>query len=302
MLPDGVLRDTKSLEVPWECVDKERSKQVKLQVRAVDDATFALRQSTRVSTEAPIGYLLCGTDRALLLDTGDAKDAADCPLRETVDALLTEWAEAHEIPCPPLVVAHTHGHYDHVKGDAQFADRPDTMVVAKDVDTVHGFFGLSQTPGTTAEFELGDRTLLITATPGHDARSITTVDPSAGFMISGDTAYPGRLYIDDLPAAKTSLQAMVVLAEEHEVDTVLGCHVERTADGGDIPLRARFHASESSFTLSLEELRALRDQVLQTTGSGIHSGDPMTLYVDNPTWPMLKLLGRGLLARVTGRG
>ncbi|MBB2892357.1 MBL fold metallo-hydrolase [Flexivirga oryzae] len=302
VLPGGVLRDTGPLDAPWDCVSKDASKRWKLEVRAVDDATFALRQSTRVSTEAPIGYLLCGTERALLLDTGDAKETADCPLRETVDALLDEWAASQDVSRPPLVVAHTHGHYDHVKGDPQFAGRPDTTIVAKDVDAVHAFFGLDGTPGATTEFDLGGRLLLITAIPGHDARSIATVDPAAGLLVSGDTAYPGRLYVDDLAAAKVSLRSMVDLAEAHGVHTVLGCHVERAADGGDIPLRARFHPEEVPFALTLEQLRALRDHVDRAAGKGVHPGDPMTLYVGNPPWPMLKLLGRGLLARATGRG
>lgn len=302
VLPHDVLRDAQPLDAPWECVDKAASKRWKLEVRPIDGATFALRQSTRVSTEAPIGYLLCGTRRALLLDTGDAKEATRCPLRATADALLDEWSASHEVPCPPLVVAHTHGHYDHVKGDAQFADRPDTTIVATDVESVHGFFGLTETIGATTGFDLGDRTLLITATPGHDARSITTIDPAAGLMFSGDIAYPGRLYVDDLPAAKVSLAAMVDLAETHGIHTALGAHVENDIHGGGFPVMTRFHRDEAPFTLTIAQLRTLRDDVRRADGNGVHAGDPMTLYVGNTYWPMLKLLVRGIAWRLTGRG
>lgn len=301
-LPEGVLHASQPLDAPWACVDKDASKRWKLEVRDIDEATFALRQSTRVSPEAPIGYLLCGTRRVLLLDTGDAKDVAECPLRATVDALLDEWSESHGLARPPLVVAHTHGHNDHTNGDAQFIDRPDTTVVAKDVDDVHNFFALPGTVGATADFDLGDRTLLITATPGHDARSITTIDPAAGLMFSGDTAYPGRLYVEDLPAAKQSLAAMTDLAEAHGIHTILGAHVESDRHGGDYPVMTRFHQDEAPFALTTAQLRALRDAVRRTDGNGVHPGNPMTLYVGKVYWPMLKLLLRGVRWRLAGRG
>lgn len=302
LLPDGVLRSDMSLDAPWACVDKDSSKQIALEVRALDDATYALRQSTRVSAEAPIGYLICGRERALLLDTGDEADPTKCPLQQTVDALLAEWAQQQGVPSPSLIVAHTHGHNDHTKGDVQFADRPDTTVVGKDVDVVRRFFGLSEHPYQAVEFALGGRTLLIISTPGHDARSITTIDPAAGLMFSGDTAYPGRLYVDDLAAAKSSLAAMVDLAETHGVHTVLGAHVENDTHGGDFPVMTRFHRDEAGFSLTVDQLRALRDQLQRVEGKGIHVGTPMTMYVDNPALPMLRLLARGALWRLTGRG
>lgn len=301
-LPDGVLRVDAALDAPWRCVTQDGSKQVMLEIRPINDATFALRQSTRVTAEAPISYLICGTDRALLLDTGDEADAARCPLRQTVDALLNEWAAARGVPCPPLVVAHTHGHNDHTKGDAQFVGRADTTLVDKDVESVHSFFGLGENRDEAVEFALGDRTLFILATPGHDARSITTVDPQAGVMFSGDTAYPGRLYIDDLPAAKNSLATMVALAETHNVHTVLGAHVEHDTHGGDYPVMTRFHRDEQPFSLTVAQLRSLNDDVQRADGKGRHAGRPMSLYVDNPAGPMLRLLARGALWRITGRG
>lgn len=302
VLPEGVLRDAAPLDAPWDCVDKAASRRWKLQVRPVGDGIFALRQSSRVSAEAPIGYLVCGTRRALLLDTGDAKEAARCPLRATVDALLDEWSDSRGIATPPLVVAHTHGHYDHVKGDVQFAGRPDTTIVAKEVEEVHSFFGLAGIAGTTTAFDIGDRALLVTATPGHDARSITTIDPASGLMFSGDTAYPGRLYIEDLPAAKLSLAAMVDLAETHGIHTVLGAHVENARGGGDYPVLTRFHRDEAPFALTSAQLRALRDDVQRADGDGVHAGDPMTLYVGTARRGMLTLLLRALVWRLTGRG
>lgn len=301
-LPAGVLRDHHPLDAAWECVTRTGSRRTTLQVRTIDAATFALRQSSRVNPEAPIGYLVCGTARALLLDTGAVPGADRCPLRATVDALLEQWAGEKHLPNPSLVVAHTHGHYDHVKGDVQFLDRPDTVVVDTDAAAVHRFFGLSENPASTTPFDLGDRTLLVAATPGHDARSITTIDPTAGLMFAGDTAYPGRLYLDDLPAAKASLTAMVDLAEAHGIHTVLGAHVENDGRGGDHPVLTRFHDHEAPFALTVDQLRALRDHVLSVSGDGVFPGDPMTLYVGKAHRAMLMLLARGVARRLVGRG
>lgn len=41
-----------------------------LQLRRVDEATYVLRESMGVTWEAPFVYLLLGSDRTLLLDTG----------------------------------------------------------------------------------------------------------------------------------------------------------------------------------------------------------------------------------------
>lgn len=42
-------------------------------------------------------FLLFGTDRVLLLDTGATEDPKLFPLRATVDELIGEWLTAH--PC-----------------------------------------------------------------------------------------------------------------------------------------------------------------------------------------------------------
>ena len=59
-----------------------------LQVHRVDESTYLLRQSKALSYEGAFLYLLLGSERALLLDTGDISDPAVMPLRATVDSLL----------------------------------------------------------------------------------------------------------------------------------------------------------------------------------------------------------------------
>src|SRR3954470_7376032 len=100
-----------------------------LQVHALEEHTYLLRQNKTTHYEAPFLPLLLGADRALLLDTGATADAAAVPVRATVDRLIDAWLGRHPRAAYPLVVAHTHAHTDHVAGDGQFTDRPGTVVV-----------------------------------------------------------------------------------------------------------------------------------------------------------------------------
>ena len=88
-----------------------------LQVVAVDDDTFVIRQSKCVHFEAPFLCLLVGAERALLHDTGATEDPELFPIRRTVSDLIG----ARQLE---LTVTHTHRHGDHRAGDAQFADHP----------------------------------------------------------------------------------------------------------------------------------------------------------------------------------
>ena len=67
-----------------------------------------LRQAARTHFEKPFLYLLFGTARAMLVDTG----APGVDVAGEVQRLTATRSDAL-----PLVVAHTHGHSDHVAGD-----------------------------------------------------------------------------------------------------------------------------------------------------------------------------------------
>jgi len=87
------------------------------------------------------------------LAVGQARSTADpsyFPLRRTVDALIAAWLADNPRDGYSLTVAHTHGHGDHVAGDEQFTDRPDTVVVGRSVDDVIEFYGLDSWPGGAA--------------------------------------------------------------------------------------------------------------------------------------------------------
>ncbi len=206
-----------SLDVTW---IHGRRGEPEIQVHFYDEHTVIMRQSMRVNYEAPFIYLLFGNDRALLLDTGATADPQLFPLRSTVDSLVRAWQERHPRHGYELVVAHTHGHGDHVAADPQFADRPATTVVPHEEEAVRSFFGFADPPAGSVFFELGGRVLEILDSPGHHKAAITIHDPRTGILFTGDTVLPGRLYIADYRAYRATLDGLVTFAETHTVTHV----------------------------------------------------------------------------------
>ena len=276
-----------------------------IQIHRYDARTVVMRQSKAVSYEAPFLYLFLGDDRALLLDTGATEDAATFPLRATIDQLLAEWLVDHPRAEYPLVVAHTHGHGDHVAGDGQLRNRPNTTVVAKDLDSVRAFWGFTTSgwPEQVVSYDLGGRILEVTGSPGHHATAISIFDPHTGFLLTGDSVYPGRLYAFDPEMFAASLDRLVAFADERPVTHVMGCHIEMTTRPGvDYPLGSTYQPSEPPLQMTVEQLRSVRDAAVALAGRrGIHRYDDYVIVngVGLPTAARLSL--RGLRSRVFGR-
>lgn len=251
-----------------------------IQVHAYDEHTFVLRQNKAVHYEAPFLYLLCGNDRALLLDTGATEDPGSFPLRTTVDAVLEGWLAEHPRPRYELVVAHTHGHGDHIAGDGQFDGRPRTTVVPADLASVRSFFGITDWPADVVPLDLGGRVLEVTGIPGHHEASIAIHDPWTGFLLTGDTVYPGRLYVNDFAAFRESLDRLVAFAGSRPVTHVMGCHIEMSRrPGRDYPIGATYQPDEPPLQMTVAQLTAIRD----ATGPiadvpGVHTFDDFIIF------------------------
>ncbi|AUG75531.1 MBL fold metallo-hydrolase [Kitasatospora sp. MMS16-BH015] len=267
-----------------------------IQVHAYDEHTYLLRQSKTVSFEAPFLFLLFGNERALLLDTGATADPERFPLRATVDGLIDRWLAEHPREGYELVIAHTHGHGDHVAADGQFADRPRTTVVAREAEAAQEFFGFTDWPGQTVGFDLGGRVLDVFGSPGHHQAAITCYDRWTGLLLTGDTVYPGRLYAADFPAFVATLDRMVEFAEAHPVSHVLGCHVEMSdRPGKDYPIGASYQPRELPLELTVDQLREVRAAARAVADRpGVHRYDFFVLYNGKCTAGQLRLLARGL--------
>jgi glyoxylase-like metal-dependent hydrolase (beta-lactamase superfamily II) len=227
------------------------------QVQALDADTFVIRQSVQTNFEAPFLYLVFGHDKVLLLDTG----AEGGQIRPTVDRLIAGWLAAHQRSNIPLVVAHSHSHGDHVAGDAAFRERPDTTVVGLTPADVAGFFGVTNWPNEIARFDLGGRALSIIPTPGHQAAAIMVYDPRLKILLSGDTIYPGRLYIpvNFMGDNRASIDRVAAFAAKHPIRAALGAHIEMTrTPGRDYPHEAATHPDEHPLELPAATIAELQ--------------------------------------------
>ena len=99
---------------------------------------------------------------------------------------------------------HTHSHGDHTAGDGQFAERPDTAVVARRATCV-ALLRLPTTPTGSPQVDSAAAVLDCLATPGHHEAAVTFYDRDSGILLTGDTVYPGRLYVVDWPAFVRSI-------------------------------------------------------------------------------------------------
>jgi glyoxylase-like metal-dependent hydrolase (beta-lactamase superfamily II) len=192
-------------------------------------------------SEETIGYLIAGNERALLFDTGmGIGDLKALTLK--LDKL-------------PIVVLNSHTHDDHVGNNWQFdavygMDTEFTRRNAKgskkdaQAEVVPGEIcgslpaGFDRAAYRTRPWrvskwlhdgdriDLGGRTIEVIATPGHTPDSISLFDRANGLLFTGDTYYPGTVWLyrpeTDLAAYGNSVRRIAAL--QPEVKLVLGAH------------------------------------------------------------------------------
>jgi glyoxylase-like metal-dependent hydrolase (beta-lactamase superfamily II) len=263
-LPDAA--GAKPLFQPW--IDGTAAGEPPMQVQRFDADTFVIRQSVKTNFEAPFLYLLFGKDRALLLDTG----AGGLAVRPTIDSVIADWLKAHHRASIPLIVAHSHSHGDHRLGDAEFKDRPDTTVVGWTAPEVAAFFKIADWPRDVARFDLGGRVLDVIPTPGHHPSHIMVFDERTRLLLSGDSLYPGRLYVpvDQFEAYRDSVDRVVAFTKARHVSHILGAHIEMSREPGrDYPDRAPSHPSEHALELPYADLLDLQAAVHKLDGKPV---------------------------------
>ena len=244
-----------SLDVRWNegASDCKATPQPPLQVHAYESQTFILRQSPCATFEANFLYLLIGSDKALLIDTGAVADPQEMPLAKTIMELLPE-KEGKKLP---LLVAHTHRHSDHRAGDPQFASLPSVQMVPIDLEGVRAFFGFTNWPNGSAQVDLGGRTVDVIPTPGHNETHVAFYDNKTGLLFSGDFLMPGRLLIDDTATYRESALRVVEFLKTRPLTHILGGHIELNKTGEAFRFGSRHHPNEHRLELTREDLIAL---------------------------------------------
>jgi len=244
-----------SLPIQWNigAEDCKASPQPPLQVHAYEPQTFILRQSPCASFEANFLYLLIGSDKALLIDTGAVADPKEMPLAKTILELLPD--KDHKKL--PLLVAHTHRHLDHRAGDPQFASLPSVQTVPIDLEGVRAFFGFTDWPNGISHLDLGDRIVDVIPTPGHNSTHVAFYDNRTGILFSGDFLLPGRLLIEDAAAYRESALRVVDFLKTRPLTHILGGHIELDTAGHAYRFGSHYHPNERRLELAREDLTAL---------------------------------------------
>ena len=180
--------------------------------------------------EEVISYLVVGSRKALLFDTG----MGISNIRKVVEGLTTL----------PVSVLNSHTHNDHIGDNWRFKDvygmdtdftranakgsREDAQAeLAPDQlcgDLPAGFnareystkpFHISHWLHDGDKIELGSRTLQVIATPGHTPDAIALLDEKNGLLFTGDTFYPGPIFLyrpeTDLDAYVASVKKLAAL-------------------------------------------------------------------------------------------
>ena len=217
--------------------------------------------------EEVISYLILGTERALLFDTG----LGIGDMRRLVS----------ELTDLEIVVLNSHTHYDHVGGnhafetilgtDLEYAERHAAGRPHEEVaefvgpgwiwkPTPAGFsaddyrsapFRISERVHDGQILSLGGVELEVLLTPGHAPDALCLLDRGRRLLFTGDTLYPATLYahlagstFDDYVA---TAERLADLAER--VDLVLPAHNEPTMPASDLTaLRDAFVAIQSRET------------------------------------------------------
>jgi hydroxyacylglutathione hydrolase len=276
--PDGAGLERGTLPVSWAESADACGTQPDFRLHEYNADFYILRQSGCTNYEKPFLYLIFGDGEALLIDTG----AKNAKVADAVRDALKRWADRHGGHVPKLTVAHSHGHGDHVAGDAQLATLPNTTVEGTTPEAVQQFFGLHNWPDETATFTLGGRVMDIVPIPGHERASIAIYDRRTGLLLTGDTMYPGRLYVSDGDAFTKTVKRLVEFTRGKPIAHVLGAHIEQARTPYlDYPIGTKFQPDEHALELSRGQLLELNDGLERMSGHVVRQA-----FRDFTIWPV----------------
>jgi len=226
-----------------------------LEVYKHNATTFIIRENKCGHFEAPFIYLLMGSEQALLIDTGTAEHSKDIPLAPTVNKLLNAYYSGSK---PKLLVIHSHSHGDHVAGDPQFSQRANTIVVGAQQHDIQSFYQFDN--NAKATLSLGDRNLTVLFTPGHQEEAVTIYDPKTQWLITGDTFYPGLVYVKHWQHYRESINRLAEFGQTHPVKAILGGHIEMHQTSGDIyPIGSTYQPEEHPLPLTFAHLTQINN-------------------------------------------
>lgn len=260
--------------------------------------TFIVRENKCFNYEGNFIYVIFGQNKVLVQDTGSipqgfskAQFTQFFPIRTHVEKLITEWLAAHPNAdgstrtrdSMELLVTHSHSHGDHVSGDYQFKNPdgtplPYTKVAGLRPADVATFFGLTNWPNTSGTVDLGGRKVDVLPIPGHESAHVALYDHGSQFLLTGDTLYPGHIFIQDWNTFRASTKRLAGWIKETDllgkqvrpVKHVFGTHIEKKPGVGAASFwryGTTYHPTERHLELTAAhvEFEAQQAQTIGTT-------------------------------------
>ncbi len=234
------------------------------QVQEYNEDLYILRESGCTDFEKPFLYLIFGKERALLEDTGPGKPET----ARVVSGVMVKWLKRNKRDSIPLVVTHSHSHGDHTAGDSQFSAMQGVTMVPLTVEGTQAFFQVRKWPDDIGQIDLGGRVIDVIPIPGHDTLSLALYDRQTAILFSGDSLYPGRVFVRDFDAFTRSTQRMIDFTRGKIVAHIMGCHVEQsTTPYLDYPVGTAYQPEEHELPLSRGHLLEMMDALREMKGS-----------------------------------
>jgi glyoxylase-like metal-dependent hydrolase (beta-lactamase superfamily II) len=184
--------------------------------------------------------------------------------------LISKWSKRNKRTEPiPLIVVHSHSHGDHTAGDRGFKEQPNVRFVGASVAELRKAFSIATWPTDIVPVDLGGRVLDLIPIPGHDVAGIALYDRRTGILLTGDSVYPGRLYVSAaaFPTFVASHRRMVEFTNDKPVAHVLGTHIEQTRTPFlDYPRGTAYQPDEHGLELNRGVLLELDDVLRRLNG------------------------------------
>ncbi|QBY05996.1 MBL fold metallo-hydrolase [Thalassotalea sp. HSM 43] len=220
--------------------------------------TFIVRQNKCLNFEAPFMYILVGKEKILLLDTGALSDNSEFSFQQQI----TDIVGKDVLSDRELLVVHSHSHSDHYQGDSSLATLSNVHIVKPSASDVQQAFEFTNWPDGEKTIDLGDRKITVLPTPGHQEEAITVYDEHTKWLLTGDTLYPGYIYVKNWQSYRNSIAKLVTFANNHAVSAIMGAHIEmKQLPGEYYPIGATYQPNETQLDLSVQSMNNLNQQL-----------------------------------------
>ncbi|ABG40018.1 beta-lactamase-like protein [Paraglaciecola sp. T6c] len=235
-------------------VDCKTNQDPSVDIYRHDETSFILRQNKCLTFEAPFVYVLVGERKILVFDTGAMPDTDGFSLYQEIKTAVG----ADVISERDILVIHSHGHSDHYQGDGQFDGQPNVTLVGPTAKEMKNYFGFNEWPTGQSTVDLGNRKLTVIPTPGHQEESITVYDHQNKWLLTGDTLYPGIIYIKNWDEYKLSIDRLNKFSKSHKINAILGAHIEMAANPGEFyQMGSTYQPNEAQLDLATPHLHKL---------------------------------------------